>query len=95
MFNFPDTLAPGRVDIIIFPNGGKEVIGRQPSYPSIPESAYLSEVQKFVSSKQGLEHPEKFTGYYTVKDGVVSMTWTPYAGEIQQEPLVENSEDSE
>lgn len=95
MGTYPNTLSPGRVDIIIFPSGGKEVIGCQSSYPSIPESAYISEVQKFVSSKQGLEHPEKFTGYYTVKDGVVSMMWTPYAGEIQQEPPVEDSEDSE
>ena len=99
MFNFPDTLAPGRVDILIFPNGGKEVIGRQPSYPALSEAAYLPEVQTFVASKQGLEKPEKATGYYTCKGDVVSMTWTPYAGPIskeEQEALeLEPTEDAE
>lgn len=81
---YSDTLSPGRVDIVIFPSGGKEILGRQSSYPSTPESAYLGEVQKFVASKQGIEKPEKFTGYYTVKDDVVSMSWTSYAGELPQ-----------
>ena len=93
MSKYPDTIAPGRIDIVIFPSGGKEVIGRQSSYPSTPESAYLGEVQKFASSKHGLEKPEKFTGYYTVKDDVVSMTWTPYAGEIPQEETTEASDE--
>lgn len=84
MNNYPDTLAPGRIDLVIFSNGGKEVIGRQPSYPALPESAYISEVNRFVATKQGLGKPEKFTGYYTVKDNEVTMTWTPYAGELQQ-----------
>ena len=90
--NYPDTLTPGRVDIVIFPSGNRSIIGRQSSYPYTPESAYLGEVQKFVSSKQGLEHPEKFTGYYTIKDGVVSMTWAPYAGEIEQTPEKDEAE---
>lgn len=84
MSTYPDTLAPGRIDIVIFTSGGKEVIGLLPAYPPIPEIAYLSEVQKFVSTKQGLEHPEKFTGFYTCKDDQITMTWTSYAGEIPQ-----------
>ena len=86
MGTYPDTIVLGRIDIIIFPSGGKEVIGRLPSYPELPETAYLDEVRKFVFTKQGLETPEFFTGYYSVKDGVVSMTWTSYAGEIPQKP---------
>jgi hypothetical protein len=89
MSNFPDTLAPGRVDIIIFPNGGKEVIGRQPSYPLLPETAYLNKIRDFVATKQGLEKPEKFTGFYSSKENSVSMTWTAWAGEIPQEEPVE------
>ena len=85
MNTYADTLSPGRIDLIIFPSGGKEVIGRQNSYPELPEEAYLSEVLDFVSTKQGLEKPEKITGYYTCKDGVVSMQWTPYAEPIPQE----------
>lgn len=86
MFNFPDTLAPGRIDVVIFPNGGKEIIGRQPSYPPLPEIAYLNKIRDFVATKQGLEKPEKFTGFYSSKENEVSMTWTPYAGEIEQKP---------
>ena len=89
MANYSDTLAPGRIDLIIFANGGKEFIGRQDSYPVTPESAYISEVQKFVATKQGLEKPEKFTGFYTVKDDIVTMTWTPYAGEIPEKNEIE------
>lgn len=85
MSTYPDTVAPGRIDIIVFPSGGKEVLGRQPSYPELPEASYLPEVRAFVATKQGLDKPEKATGYYTCKDGVVSMTWTPYVGPIPQE----------
>jgi hypothetical protein len=92
MNTYSDTLAPGRIDLIIFPSGGKEVLGRQPSYPELPEEAYLSEVQKFVATKQGLEKPEKYTGYYTCKDNAVSMTWTSYAGPILAEESNETSE---
>lgn len=93
MFNFPDTIAPGRVDIIIFPNGGKEVIGRQPSYPPLPEIAYLNKIRDFVATKQGLEKPEKFTGFYSSKENAVSMTWTAWAGEIPQEETVEEPDE--
>ena len=85
MSNYPDTLAPGRIDLVIFSNGGKEVIGRLPSYPALPEMAYSKFIQEFVSTKQNLEKPEKFTGFYSCKDNQVSMTWTTWAGEIKQE----------
>ena len=79
-----DTLSAGRIDIIIFPNGGKEVIGRMPAYPPVPETLYMSEVRKFVADHQSLPKPTRFTGYYTVKDGALSMTWSNWAGEIVQ-----------
>lgn len=84
MPDYADTLAPGRIDIIVFPSGGKEVLGRQPSYPELPEAAYWPEVQAFVAAKQGLEKPEKATGYYTCKGGAVSVQWVPYAGPIEE-----------
>lgn len=92
MSTYPDTLASGRIDIIIFPSGGKEILGRQSSYPELPETAYIGEIQKFVSAKQGLKQPEKFTAYYTCKDDVITLSWTPYAGEIQQEVPAEEVE---
>ena len=79
-----DTLSAGRIDIIIFPNGGKEIIGRMPAYPPVPEMLYMPEVRKFVADHQSLPKPTRFTGYYTVKDGALSMTWSNYAGEIVQ-----------
>lgn len=73
------TEMPGRIDIIIFPSGGKEVIGRSPSYPPAKEALYISLVNEFVVSKTGtVEKPEKYSGYYTIKDDVASIQWTPY-----------------
>ena len=82
MADLQDTETPGRINIIIFPNGGKEVIGRIASYPPTPESAYLDKVRSFVGQHQGLSKPTKYTGRYNVKDGVLSMLWTDWAGEI-------------
>ena len=44
----------------------------------------MSEVRKFVADHQSLPKPTRFTGYYTVKDGALSMTWSNYSGEIVQ-----------
>ena len=82
-----DTTSNGRVDIVIFPTGGREILGRVASYPETPETAYMPLIAQFVSEHQGLKTPQKFTGYYSVKDGVCSMQWANYAGELpQQEP---------
>lgn len=82
MSNLTDTTAAGRYDIIIFPNGGKECIKHVPSMPYTPESAYLKDIVRFVSEHQGLEAPTRFTGYYSVKDGVCTMQWYDYAGDV-------------
>ena len=55
-----------------------------PAYPPVPETLYMSEVRKFVADHQSLPKPTRFTGYYTVKDGALSMTWSNYSGEIVQ-----------
>lgn len=87
-----DTLSTGRIDIIIFPNGGKEVIGRMPAYPPVEETLYMSEVQKFVANHQNLPKPTKYTGYYAVKDEVLSMAWANWAGEIVRENEAEDAQ---
>lgn len=79
-----DTESSGRIDIMIFPNGGKEVIGRVASYPKVPESTYWPEVLAFVAEHQGLEKPVKYTGRYSVTGGVFSMQWFDWAGEIER-----------
>ena len=78
------TEMPGRIDIVIFPNGGREVIGRSPAYPPVKEAIYIGLVNEFVTNKIGtLENPENWSGYYTVKDDVVSMRWTPYIESVE------------
>ena len=80
-----DTTSDGRIDIVIFPSGGREVIGRVAAYPPVPETAYMPLVAAFVAEHQGLKKPEKHTGYYSVKNGVCAMQWAGYAGELPQE----------
>lgn len=79
-----DTLTPGRVDIVIFANGGWEFIGRINADPDIPENEYLPEVLDFVGKHQNLSAPEKFTGYYQIKGDKLIMNWRDYAGEIER-----------
>ena len=84
-----NTLVPGRVDIVIFANGGWEKIGQIASDPDIPFDDFLPEILQFVGTKQNLPAPEKFTGYYSAKDGDISIHWANYAGEIArtEEPV--------
>lgn len=77
-----NTITDGRLDIIIFPNGGKEYLGKLPSSPEVDEQLYLPAVAEFVAQNQDLEEPTKFTGMYRVKDDRLEITWGPYAGEI-------------
>lgn len=82
-----DTLTEGRVDIVIFPNGGWEFIGSVSANPEIPEEVYLPEVQKFVAQNQDLPAPTKFTGYYGVKADTLKMSWGVWQGEIPREEV--------
>lgn len=77
-----DTETPGRIDIIIFPSGGKEVIGRQAAYPPVPEDVYMPVVKTFIDSHQGLKKPTRYTGRYEVKNDVCTMQWSDWAGLI-------------
>ena len=79
-----DTTIDGRIDIIIFSNGGKEIIGRIESEPKISESYYIKDIKNFVSKHQNLEHPTKYTCYYKVLNGKIKTSWTDYAGEIER-----------
>lgn len=84
-----NTLVPGRVDIVIFANGGWEKIGQIASDPEIPFDDILPEILQFVSTKQNLPAPQKFTGYYSIKDDKISIHWANYAGKIAraEEPI--------
>lgn len=82
-----DTIKDGRFDIVIFPNGGWECIGKMPSTPETPEDMYWQKVLDFVGQHQGLEAPQKYTGFYSVKGETLKMSWAPYAGEMPREEV--------
>lgn len=79
-----NTLVPGRVDIVIFANGGWEKIGWQQSDPEIQPDDILPDILQFVETKQNLPAPEKFTGYFSAKNRSMTVNWMPYAGETEQ-----------
>lgn len=85
-----NTLVPGRIDIVVFANGGWEKIGQIASDPVIAPDDVLPGILEFVATKQNLAAPEKFTGYYSVKNDKISIHWANYAGEIPVEmPTIE------
>lgn len=77
-----DTTVDGRLDIVVFPNKGREFLGRLKSTPPVPEEVYLPEVQKFIDTLPEMKEPAKYTGIYRVENGGFQITWGPYAGEI-------------
>lgn len=82
-----DTIQDGRLDIVIFENGGREFIGKTPSNPEIPESAYLPKVESFVAQNQNLPEPKKFTGMYRMKNDILEITWGDWMGELSKPDL--------
>ena len=88
-----DTTTDGRIDIVIFTNGGKEVLGRIASEPKLSESVYMPSVKEFVAANVPESEPVQYTGYYSVKDGVLSFTWGEYEGEIVKEETDEEGVD--
>lgn len=88
-----DTTTPGRIDIVIFTNGGREVIGRTASDPKVKESIYMPLVAEFVSNNVPVDKPAKYTGYYSVTNDECSMSWGDYEGEIvKEETTLDNEE---
>lgn len=63
-----------RVDIVVFPNGGREIFGQmagaKPAFVSAAIDAYLETLE--ASSK-----PRKFTGYYDAPDAS-DIEWMSY-----------------
>lgn len=77
-----DTVTDGRLDIVIFPNGGYEYIGKLAASPEVNEEYYLPFIARFVEDHQGLEVPTKYTATYRVKNDNLEISWGDYAGEI-------------
>lgn len=90
-----NTVTDGRLDIVIFENGGKEFLAKLPSSPEIDEQLYLPLVTQFVAQNQDLKEPTKFTGTYRMKDDELEITWGPYAGEIPHYGEIEVEESPE
>lgn len=77
-----DTIQDGRIDVMIYPNGGREVMGRIESNPELPEQVYMPQVEVFVSQNQGLPKSKMFTGIYSMKDDVLTINWSDWLGKI-------------
>lgn len=91
------TLTQGRIDIVIFPNGGWERLGYVPANPEIPEEVWYNNILEFVANNQNLPKPQKFTGYYGMsktRSNAVEMSWGEYQGDMpdltpQFDPMAE------
>lgn len=77
-----ETIVDGRLDIVVFPNGGWEFIGKVMSDPPVPEDIYLPEVNRHVAANQNLPAPHKFTGVFRVRDDAFTIFWGDWKGEI-------------
>ena len=66
----------GRIDVGVFPNGGREVFGQVTSEPPVPPLALATEVSKHFD-EMNVDKPCKFTGYYDAPDAS-DIEWAPY-----------------
>lgn len=69
-------MSAGRIDIVVFPNGGREIIGRISSEPEVPMSELLSDINQYVSTLEGITTPRKYTGYYS--SSFTGISWEAY-----------------
>ena len=66
----------GRIDIVVFPNGGREIIGRIDSDPVVSVNDLIPVVNKQAAA-QKLTAPKKFTGIYDPAN-INAITWSDY-----------------
>lgn len=64
----------GRIDIVVFPNGGREIFGQINGAGS---SSLVSVIDEFLASLDLSDTPRKFTGYYDQEDAS-DIEWMPY-----------------
>lgn len=74
------TIAPGRIDIRIFPDGRWTRIGGEDSYPPTPEARILPQVQAFASTHAPQEKPIEYSGYYGIKEPLCNFRWELKSG---------------
>lgn len=63
-----------RIDIVVFPNGNREIFGQ---IPGANMSALLPKVNSFVAKLETSDKPRKFTGYYDTDDAS-DLDWSDY-----------------
>lgn len=76
-----NTTTSGRIDIVVFVNGGYEFLARVASKPEVPEDVWLPRVEDFVS-RLILDEPQKYSLTYEVVDGQFYMHHGEWLGEI-------------
>lgn len=67
-----------RVDIVVFPNGGREIFGQVRGENPVASSVILSLVNDKVQEVGAVSSPKKFTGYYEEDDNPVVIEWQDY-----------------
>lgn len=63
-----------RVDIVVFPNGGREIFGQVRG--TTPEVLAIR-INEFLATLESADKPRKFTGYYD-ESGAGDIEWAPY-----------------
>lgn len=76
----------GRIDIVVFPNGGREIFGQVDSAGYEYVSACID---GFLANFEPSDKPRKFTGYYDAPDAS-DIEWLPYD---ENNPIVQSPEE--
>lgn len=86
----------GRIDIVVFPNGGREVFGQIKSEPPVSAAVLAAEVAAYAGGLPPADAPRKFTGYYDAADAS-DIAWSVYDENnpivmVPMEPKLEEAE---
>ena len=68
----------GRIDIVIFPNGGREIFARTASNEEVPTKKLIDEVNDFVTSYTPPSTPKKFTCIWSYNGTELVVAWSEY-----------------
>lgn len=63
-----------RIDIVVFPNGGREILGQ---VEPVAADILMPKVADFVAGLETSTRPRKFTAYYDAADAG-DIAWQPY-----------------
>lgn len=85
-----------RIDIVVFPNGGREIFGQVRPEQGVPQADVLAKVNEYVAGLEPAAFSRKFTGYYE-DEGPLDIEWQEYdpSNPIVQIPVEKDGEAGE